>query len=1027
VNKGWHKVAFPLPRPETINKVRIDPGNEPGRYILAEFAVYMTDQRTLTQPRVDCLEPSVFTVPPQEDRYATWLRFNRWSRRLEEYLTKKLENSSGKLPKISVVVPVYNPPLKFLKLAIESVLNQIYSNWQLCISDDCSTSLEVKRYLDALSRTDQRIRVVFRESNGGISAASNSAAELATGEFLAFLDHDDELHRDALAEIAILVADDPTIDVVYTDEDKIDIRGRRYDPNFKPNWSPELLMATNYINHLSVVRKSLFDEIGGFRPATDCCQDHDMLLRATEHANKIVHLPTVAYHWRALPGSGAARGDTKFESFEAELRAVRDALNRRQIQGLPSVPEWARQGGYVLNEIAFPDDGPSVTILVPTKDNLRNIQKCLESLERTTYQNFEIFIIDNESSRQETKSFLTLQSNRVIRIGNPSGTFNFAYINNQAVRKITSEYIVFLNDDVEVSNIRWLSQMMGYAQIPGVGAVGAKLLYPDRNIQHAGVVHGVHKGVYPDHALRGFADNHLAYMLSNRLTRNCSAVTAACMLTPTRLFLETGGFDDQNFGVQYNDIDYCYRLQKKGYRIVQCNDAVLIHHESASRGHTGQNLEENLAYLEKYGDFVDSYYNPNLSLHPMPNFQTRPRRMITGKLKPVRTLFFTHNLNFEGAPYVFQELVTSLATQKVVDPVVCSLIDGPMRSKFEAENIPVLLLQQDVTTNGDFEPWVSTFKDIVASNNVEVVLANTVLNWPSISASQMLGVPTVWNLHESEGFEACFGPFGTSRAEKAIKCFTSPYRVIFGSFATMQRWQHLGVKNNFDVIHNVLEPSRLEAMQAVWPRHEARASLGLEDHHVAVLLMGTLCERKGQLDLVRAIDAMSSESRQRVKCFLVGDWLCDYSQTVHEFISSSSKGLRETIQVVPITSDIHKYYSSADIAVCTSRMECFPRVILEYMAYGLPLVTTLAYGIAEQVFPGVNALTYEPGDVGTLASHLKALIEDNDLRRKLAANSRRVFNALNDFDGMLDKYSEVIREAYLGGGNIKEKDASHTP
>jgi len=423
------------------------------------------------------MPPPGFELPPAMDPYDAWLEVNQWNSRRERLLRQRLSQVTNP-PLISVIMPVYNPPIKFLEKAINSVREQVYENWELCIADDACADNEIRSVLRAWSEKDKRIVVCYRDVNGNISKATNSAAALAKGDYLLFLDHDDELTTDALAEVAVYICQHPKTDILYSDDDKIDTDGKRFAPQFKPDWSPELLLSYMYFSHLFVIRRSLFEELGGMREGFEGSQDYDLALRATENVRHVGHIPKVLYHWRVLPGSTASSGAAKPSSIEAGRRVVEETLKRRGINAKVTQPDWAIQAKCGIYELVFPDDGPSVTILIPTRNNVKVLKKCLKSLRLTTYKNYEIVIIDNESDDPETLEYLKQVPFRVIRIPNEGGHFNFAAINNQAVAQMQTDYVLFLNDDTEVRSPRWLSQMVGYLGIPCVGAVGARPFIP---------------------------------------------------------------------------------------------------------------------------------------------------------------------------------------------------------------------------------------------------------------------------------------------------------------------------------------------------------------------------------------------------------------------------------------------------------------------------------------------------------------------------------------------------------------------
>ena len=553
------------------------------------------------------LAGSLGTSPLYED----WLRVHRWNRQREQDLQRRLHESPRPLPRLSVVMPVYNPPLKWLDRAIASVHDQVYANWELCIADDCSTTPGVRPLLQKWSLADPRIKVIYRKENGHISRATNSAADLAGGEFLALLDHDDELSPDALGEVALRLAQDDTVDLLYTDDDKIDEGGRRYMPQFKGAYSPEHLLTCMCFCHLLVIRRSLYSELGGMRCGFELAQDHDLALRAVERARKIEHLPMVLYHWRAISGSTALGGSEKLPSVIVQQKAIQEALDRRVIPARPVQTEWGRAINVGIFDLEFPDDGPAVCLIIPTRNRKELLKQCIDSLALTTYHNYRILVIDNESDDPGTLEYLRSLPAEVLRVASPEGKFNFAYLNNRAVEHTDASYVLLLNNDTEVMDPRWLSRMMGHAQIAGVGAVGARLLYPDLKIQHAGIVHSGHVVRLPHHVFKGLPEHDTGYMHLGRSTRNVAAVTGACLLTPRKLYLELGGLDEQHFKVAFNDVDYCYRLVAAGYRNVYCAAAVLKHHESLSRGF-GMDPDELRRLTELYGPWEDPFFSPHL-------------------------------------------------------------------------------------------------------------------------------------------------------------------------------------------------------------------------------------------------------------------------------------------------------------------------------------------------------------------------------------------------------------------------------
>ncbi|MBE3585677.1 MAG: glycosyltransferase family 2 protein [Thermoanaerobacter sp.] len=513
-------------------------------------------------------------------------------------------------PRISIVMPVYNVDEVWLRKAIESVRNQIYPHWELCIADDGSTRPHIRKVLEEYRQQEDRIKVTYLPHNQGISVASNTALALATGEFVGLLDHDDELAPWALLEIVKLLNQNPDLDFIYSDEDKLELDGRRSEPFFKPDFSPDLLMSMNYICHFSVFRRSLLNQIGGFRKGFEGSQDYDIILRVSEQTCKIAHIPKVLYHWRKIPGSASGSTSAKSYAHKAAVRALEEALERRKLRGKVTI---LAPGRYRIQyEIA---DELLVSIIIPTKDKVELLRRCIESIrEKTTYRKYEIIVVDNGSKESTTIQYLRRIENygncRVVVFNQP---FNYSRMNNFAVTQARGDYLVFLNNDTEVITPEWLEEMVEHAQRKEVGAVGTKLLFPDNTIQHDGVIVGL--GGVAGHAFYGLPANDSGYMDLATVTRNCSAVTAACLMLRRAVFEEVGGFDEE-LDVAYNDVDLCLRIIQRGYYIVWTPYAVLYHHESATRGQ--YQPERNIRYFcEKWRDFLDRgdpFYNPNLAL-----------------------------------------------------------------------------------------------------------------------------------------------------------------------------------------------------------------------------------------------------------------------------------------------------------------------------------------------------------------------------------------------------------------------------
>jgi len=949
-------------------------------------------------------------LPARIEPYDAWLAVNQWGPRGATRLRERLD-AAGALPKISVLTPVFRPPIEGFLQTAASVRQQAYSNWEWCLADDASGDPTLTAVLEGLSAEDPRIRVTIRQENGHISRASNSAATMATGEFLAFLDHDDLLSPNALGEVALHLAAHPDVDVLYSDDDKIDAEGHRFGPQFKPDWSPESLLSQMYFSHLFVVRRTLFERVGGFRPGFEGSQDHDLALRVTELARRVSHIPLVLYHWRAVPGSTAVSGESKPYSFAAGIRAVEEALSRRGIPVTAGRPDWAVAAGASLIRHSFPDEGPSVAILIPTRNQLTSLRRCLASLGQTSYRNYEAFIIDDQSDDPDTVAFLAQSGVPVVRVPGVRDGFNFARLCNYAVQQATAEYVLFLNDDTEVKNPAWISQMVGFARLPGVGAVGARLLFPDNTVQHAGVLLSQGRLVL---AYRRLSKHDAGYLAGARTCRNYGAVTAACMLTSRALFLDVGGFDEDAFPVSFNDVDYCYRIADRGYRSVYAPEAELVHHEGLSRGR-GSRPAEIARFRERHRSRSDPYFNPNLST-VSERFEVQPRRLVSGSSRRLNAVMFSHALDLTGAPWCQLELTLALRERGVIVPQVISGRDGPLRARYEEHGIRVRVEPQldALGSVEDYERVVSGLVQTLQAADAEVVYANTLKTFYAIAAARRLGVPSLWNIRESEPWQVFYKDLPNGLTRAALECFVDPYRAIFVSSGSRAVFEALNARHNFCVAHDALEWRGWEDRVKGWTRETARAGLGVAPSDVVALIVGTVCERKGQHDLVNALARVRPELARRLRCFIVGDRPSGYSRQLADLVTGLDPALAARVRVIPETESVGQYYRSADVFICTSRVESFPRVTLEAMASGLPIVSTPVFGLSEQLADGINAVFYPPGDVAALAVALERIVEDPDSRAAMARQSPLVLAGLKSFDEMVDDYEGFFREAAEG-------------
>ncbi|MCF7314172.1 glycosyltransferase family 2 protein [Escherichia coli] len=574
----------------------------------------LMDNGDMSIERLQAFYNETFSVTPSSVGYEEWIETVELPSLPGNKEVSLMLASMTHPPVISIVIPVYNPAEIYLRACLDSVLAQSYPHWELCIADDRSPKEHVQRVLREYEAKDSRIKVVYRKHNGHISAASNSALEIAKGDFVALLDHDDVLPEHAMLFMAQAICEQPHTQILYSDEDKINARGERFDPHFKSDWNPDLFFSQNYVSHLGVYRRSLLQQIGGFRLGVEGSQDQDLLLRCLPHvaAEQIVHIPRVLYHWRTIEGSTALASGEKSYTTEAGIKALRDYFSKQQ-------PEVTVEAGLVPNtyRVRYPisEPAPLVSLLIPTRDRRALTETAVRSIiDRSTYTHFEILILDNGSVEQETLDFFAqIQQEdsrvRVLRYDHP---FNYSAINNFGVRHAKGAIIGLINNDVEVINPDWLTEMVSHCMRPEIGCVGAKLYYSNDTLQHGGVILGI--GGVAGHSHKQYPRHHPGYFSRLLLTQTLSAVTAACLLIRKNIYEEVAGLDEENLHVAFNDVDFCLKVREAGYRNLWTPYAELYHYESISRG--AEDSPEKIARFAREVNFMKSKWGKHLELDP---------------------------------------------------------------------------------------------------------------------------------------------------------------------------------------------------------------------------------------------------------------------------------------------------------------------------------------------------------------------------------------------------------------------------
>ena len=556
-------------------------------------------------------------MEPEEVPYGPWYERHKAS---EETLEKQRKKKWGHPVLISLAVPAYRTPERFLRELLDSLAAQTYPHWELCVANASPEDGKMAAVLAEYAGREElrgKIRVRNLEKNLGISENTNEALAMAAGDYAGFLDHDDLLAPDALYETALRIQEGA--DLIYTDEDKVTADGREhYQPHFKPDFNPDLLRSNNYICHFLVVKKSLIEKAGGFRKEFDGAQDHDFIFRCCEQAEQIAHVPRVLYHWRTHQSSTADNPASKLYAYEAGVRAVEEHLARTGTEGTVTLTK-----DYGFYDVRYPVHGePLVSIIIPNRDQSEILKKCLDSIrKKSTYRNYEILIVENNSTEEETFAYYRkLEEEPDVRILHWKEGFNFSAINNFAVRQAGGDYLLFLNNDIEIITPSWIEELLGNCQRPEVGITGCKLYYPDGTIQHAGVIIGL--GGVAGHAFLNMPGSRSGYLHKASIQMDYSAVTAACMMMKRSVFEQLHGFEEQ-LTVAFNDVDLCLRAVRAGYLVVYNPHAEMVHHESKSRG--AEDSREKVRRFQGEIEFMrsrwidllkkgDPYYNENLTL-----------------------------------------------------------------------------------------------------------------------------------------------------------------------------------------------------------------------------------------------------------------------------------------------------------------------------------------------------------------------------------------------------------------------------
>jgi len=955
-------------------------------------------RRILLMPPARPPEKKIAPLRPKEKNYAEWITQHEPT---DEDLQKQRRESSAwrRLPKISLLIPLLDPSAKFLNELFASIVAQTYDNWEACVIDGGSKKRETIESLRRWTKTDGRIRVERFEINLGISENTNRALRMATGDFVALVDHDDTLAPFALYELAAAIRRRPAADMFYSDEDRLRESGERAKPFFKPEWSPELLYSFMYIGHLSAYRRELAVALGGFRKEFDLSQDYDFALRATERAREIVHIPCVLYHWREHAASGASGG--KPEARKTNISALVDAVKRRGLDAEVLEYSTANRVRMRLRKAL------RVSVIIPT-DSLMWAEKCARDLPAATeYQDAEFIIVTNTGLIEQLRTLADSISDKV-RFVAFDAPFNFSAKANLGARAASGELLIFLNDDVEVGQRDWIENVIEPLQNREVGAVAPKLLYPTGQIQHAGLVTGV-RGLVGT-ALHQWPGDSVDYTNFAQCMRTVSALSGACLATRRADFFAVGGFDEINTPIAHSDLDLCFKIREGGMRCVYTPFATMTHHGHTSIGAKEQTPKAptadrpSLFLLQRWAAFTchDPYYTDNmrdwLYRDSPESLRLFARRNSAGRNSRRNLLVVSHDLSLSGAPIIVSHLA-KWCKEHGTFVVVMSPVDGPLRGVLVEADIPLIvdpLLAtgyEAFTKFGSQLPVRSHRSFVRFAREFDCIVANTIFAAPLIRDVRLEGIPHIWWIHE--------GLVGSHflRKYSVLPLVLGLAELIITPDNASKRVYQAFARRPIHVLpYGIPDISRRTAAGGERPGGSLR-----------FLLLGTIEHRKGQQTLFEALHRLPPDVLARSEFLIVG--------RPHDAkLTAQIRAAAETSPHIHVReavahSEALELIREADVMLCASWDETGPLCLIEAMALGKAILSTRVGVVGENLVEEEEALFVEPGDAVGFATAIERLVRDSELLRKLSTNARDAYEQHFGLDDFGSGFLALLEEA----------------
>ncbi len=945
------------------------------------------------------------------DPYLAWQHTHGLTPRLRAMLETAASQAGTARPEFTLLIDTRDCTASQLSELADSLRAQIYPHWQAWFVGDAGAP-----------SGDPRFHAQRPESAKQFAAALNTAAKAGPGTHLTLLPGHSRLSPDALAEIARALAADPQLELIYTDEDRMDDAGMRSEPNFKPAWSPALADSGLFPGHLSAIRYDGFLARGGFRENLALLPWLDVLHRLGDQFDpaKVAHLPLVCHHARASVPRQTPPGD---RSVEEARKSLVDAAQRRGRHGSPFLPEFGHHQQIRFHQFR-PEPGIlarfPVTIVIPTRDRLHLLQECIELLDETVdWRHVKLVIADDHSRDTDAVNYLAAIQKRadlrcvVVRPADRSAPFNYSNLVNLALPHLDTPLVLHLNNDVNALEPGWLEEMATWFLQPDVGVVGAKLVYPDKTLNHTGIIIGPHGGLADTPFAK--ADPATVPAVWHAAAREVSAVTGACLLTRTDLYRELGGFDEKDFGVAYNDVDYCLRARAAGRRVIYTPQAKLMHWGSATRGVTFDDAEH-IAFARRYPAYRDPYLSHHLALtngrlHTTASTPVRSNR--AGKL---RLLLLTHNLNLEGAPLFLLEYATWMVREAGFTVEVLASRDGPLRSSYEALGARITIVDPvPLYSSLDEEMFQHRLTDIqlqVEWDQIDLVVCNTLVSFWGVHLAARVGKPSLFYIHESSTIFRFFERMIELALHPLVAdAFHRATRALFLCDATRAYYEDHNINGNYRIVPSWINLDAIESFRATHPRAAMRRKHGFADDEIIIANIGTVCERKGQHVFLRAIEHFNRQGhRGKFRFVMVGARPGIYLDLLKRDLARLAL---PNVTFIPETREVFDFFVAADQFVCTSYEESFPRVIMEAMAFHTPIVTTDVHGIVDIIGQRQHGYLVKPGDHLALSRMMWTCLAKEQSGKSLTPTAYSKALRYYDHRKVLPFHVDLAREAWI--------------